>query len=46
MKRLGSEDGFGLVETMVALLVFSVASVAFYQVLFGQVRGTTATRPA
>ncbi len=38
------ERGFSLVETMVAIVVFSVVSLAFYQVLFGQVRGTKATR--
>lgn len=43
MSRLREEAGFGLVETMVAIMVFSFASLAFYQVLFGQVRGTTAT---
>jgi prepilin-type N-terminal cleavage/methylation domain-containing protein len=46
MSRLRDEAGFGLVETMVAIMIFSVTSVAFYQVLFGQVRGTTATETA
>lgn len=43
MNGLRSEHGFGLVETMVAMFVFSVLSLAFYQVLFGQLRGVTAT---
>lgn len=44
MTRLRDEGGFGLVETMVAMMVFSVVSIAFYQILFGQLRGTTATK--
>ena len=44
MRDMRSAAGFTLVETMVAMLLFSFVSIAFYQVLFGQVRGTTAAR--
>lgn len=43
MRRGSAEAGFSLVELMVAITIFSVVSIVFYQVLFGQVRGTSAT---
>jgi prepilin-type N-terminal cleavage/methylation domain-containing protein len=39
-----SEGGFSLVETMLAITLFSVVSLGFYQVVFGQARGTQVTR--
>ena len=37
------EEGFTLVEAMVAIFLFSVLSVGFYQVMFAAVRGSTDT---
>ncbi len=44
MRRDAGEEGFSLVETLVAVLVFSVVSVAFLQVLISQQRGVDMTR--
>lgn len=44
MRRRAGEEGFTLIETMVAMLVFSVISVAFHQVLLSQQRGVDTTR--
>ena len=40
----GSQAGYTLVEVLVAVLLFSVTSVGFYQVLFSQARGADAIR--
>jgi prepilin-type N-terminal cleavage/methylation domain-containing protein len=37
------EDGFSLVEVLVAIFLFSVLSVGFYQVMFSAIRGSTDT---
>lgn len=37
------EEGFSLVEVLVAIFLFSVLSVGFYQVMFSAVRGSTDT---
>jgi prepilin-type N-terminal cleavage/methylation domain-containing protein len=37
------EQGFSLVETMVAILLFSVVAVGFYQVMFSGVRASDTT---
>ena len=37
------EDGFSLVEVMVAIFLLSVLSVGFYQVMFASVRGSADT---
>ncbi len=44
MRARDGEAGFTLVETMFAILVFSVISVALFQVLISQQRGVDATR--
>jgi type II secretory pathway pseudopilin PulG len=44
MRIRDAEGGFTLVETLFATLVFSLISVAFYQVLVSQQRGVDATR--
>jgi prepilin-type N-terminal cleavage/methylation domain-containing protein len=41
--RAPSEDGFSLVETMVAILMLSIVSVGFYQVMFSGVRASDTT---
>ena len=38
-----SEEGFTLVETMIAIFLFSILSVGFYQVMFSTVRGSNDT---
>ncbi len=42
--RRGSEEGFTLVETMFAILLFSLVSVGFYQVMFSGVRASDTTK--
>lgn len=37
------EEGFSLVEVLVAIFLFSVLSIGFYQVMFSAVRGSTDT---
>jgi prepilin-type N-terminal cleavage/methylation domain-containing protein len=37
------EEGFSLVEVLIAIFLFSVLSVGFYQVMFSAVRGSTDT---
>ncbi len=39
--RFNDERGFTLVELMVAILLFSVLSIGFYQVMFSSVTGST-----
>ncbi len=39
-----SQAGYTIVEVLVAMLVFSIVSVGFYQVLFGQARGADVIR--
>lgn len=41
--NLREEEGFSLVEVLVAIFLFSVLSVGFYQVMFSAVRGSTDT---
>jgi prepilin-type N-terminal cleavage/methylation domain-containing protein len=43
MKRTQNEHGFTLVETLVAMMLFSILSVGFYQVMFSGVRGGETT---
>lgn len=38
------EDGFSLIEVMIAIFVFSIFSVAMYQVLFASARGSDQAR--
>lgn len=38
--RLDREEGFTLIEMMVGVLVFAVATTAFYQLLFSSTRGS------
>lgn len=40
----GEETGFSLVEVLIAIFLFSILSVGFYQVMFSGVRGSDATR--
>ena len=42
--RSGRESGYTLVEVLVGMLVLSVASVGFYQVLFGSAEGADTAR--
>lgn len=42
--RMNEQNGFTLVELLVALGLFSVLSIGFYQVLFSGVRGSETTR--
>lgn len=41
--KLMDERGYSLVEVMVAIFLFSVLSIGFYQVMFSAVRGSTDT---
>ncbi len=38
------EDGFTVIEVLVAIFIFSMVSVGFYQVLFSATRGSNTTR--
>lgn len=38
------EDGFTIVEVLIAIFIFSIVSVGFYQVLFSATRGSNTTR--
>lgn len=42
--KMNEADGFTLVELLVAIGLFSVLSIGFYQVLFSGVRGSETTR--
>lgn len=44
MKTVRSEDGYTLIESLVALLLVSVVTTTFYQVLFSGARGSEKTR--
>lgn len=43
MKRLEDESGFSIIEILVAVLLFSVISIGFYQVMISSVRGSETT---
>ena len=40
MRTMSSDDGFTLVELLVAISLFTILSVGFYQVMFSGVRGS------
>lgn len=44
MSRIRSDEGFTLIELLVTMALFSVAAVAFYQVMFSGVRASNTTR--
>lgn len=44
MNATRSEAGYSLIETLVALLLISIVTTTFYQVLFSGVRGSERTR--
>lgn len=44
MSRIRSDDGFSLIEVLVTMALFSVAAVAFYQVMFSGVGASDTTR--
>lgn len=43
MSRFSDESGFSLIEILVAVVLFSVISIGFYQVMISSVRGSEAT---
>ena len=43
MNRFSDESGFSLIEILIAVVLFSVISIGFYQVMISSVRGSEAT---
>ena len=44
MNRRADQQGFSLIEVLVAITLFSIVSIAFYAAMFSGVRGSNTTR--